>query len=209
MTRWARFKNKQEHDATSWHELKVKKRSSGPKGGKSATGSKEEVPEWLEKRRAARRERRRKGWPCFHCRQPGHMAANCPEKTGETSICFKCGSTEHDIYKCTAKVGKDEMPFATCFICKEKGHLSSKCPDNPRGLYPDGGGCRFCGSVEHYRRDCPERSVNQNKDTERRRTYKMRNEQESVEAIDNSSGDSSEDEAPKPKKKKSKKLVKF
>ena len=25
-----------------------------------------------------------------------------------------------------------------------------------------GGGCRFCGSVEHYRRDCPERNSNKN-----------------------------------------------
>merc|ERR1712236_88882 len=29
------------------------------------------------------------------------------------------------------------------------------CPDNPRGLYPKGGGCVFCGSVEHLKRDCP------------------------------------------------------
>ena len=26
--------------------------------------------------------------------------------------------------------------------------------DNPRGLYPKGGGCRFCGSVEHLKNDC-------------------------------------------------------
>ena len=29
------------------------------------------------------------------------------------------------------------------------------CPDNPKGLYPKGGGCVFCGSVEHLKRDCP------------------------------------------------------
>lgn len=44
-----------------------------------------------------------------------------------------------------------------CFTCKETGHLTRECPDNPRGLYPKGGGCKECGSVEHLLRDCPER----------------------------------------------------
>ena len=33
--------------------------------------------------------------------------------------------------------------------------LIQACPDNPKGLYPKGGGCVFCGSVEHLKRDCP------------------------------------------------------
>merc|ERR1712058_217833 len=45
--------------------------------------------------------------------------------------------------------------FAVCFICKQEGHLAKACPDNPKGLYPNGGGCVFCGSVEHLKRDCP------------------------------------------------------
>ena len=60
------------------------------------------------------------------------------------------------------------------------GHLARSCPENPRGLYPQGinnvswhlkkiyplnfcfvmhfkgGGCKFCGSVEHLKRDCPQ-----------------------------------------------------
>jgi len=208
MTRWARFKNKQEHDASSWQDLKKAKQHNRGKNNKG--GKEEEIPEWLEKRRAARRERRKRGKPCFHCREPGHMAAKCPKKgEGESAqdICFKCGSTEHSIYQCKKDTG-DDMPFATCFICKQKGHLSSKCPDNPRGLYPDGGGCRFCGSVEHYRRDCPERNPNKN-NGERKQTFKMRTQakEESIEAIDNSSDDESDHhEAPKPKKAK---VVKF
>ena len=29
------------------------------------------------------------------------------------------------------------------FNCLQTGHLAKACPDNPRGLYPKGGGCRF------------------------------------------------------------------
>ena len=51
-------------------------------------------------------------------------------------------------------VGK--YPYAKCFICGEQGHLSNQCPDNPRGLYPNGGCCGTCGSVELFKKDCPE-----------------------------------------------------
>src|SRR5579875_2238826 len=56
---------------------------------------------------------------------------------------------------------KDGTSFATCFICGEKGHLSSKCPHSTHGLYPNGGCCRTCGSVEHLVRDCPEKKKKQ------------------------------------------------
>ena len=49
-----------------------------------------------------------------------------------------------------------EFPYAKCYVCGERGHLSRMCPHNPRGLYVDGGCCNQCGSVEHYKRDCPE-----------------------------------------------------
>lgn len=44
-------------------------------------------------------------------------------------------------------------------MCGASGHLSNTCPDNPRRLYADGGSCKLCGSVEHYKKDCPERKI--------------------------------------------------
>ncbi|NXY49154.1 ZCHC9 protein, partial [Ceuthmochares aereus] len=100
---------------------------------------------------------------CFHCREPGHGVADCPavleSQDMGTGICYRCGSTEHDISKCKAKVDPvaGAFPYAKCFICGEMGHLSRSCPDNPKGLYAEGGSCKLCGSVEHFRKDCPEK----------------------------------------------------
>ncbi|XP_014786082.1 zinc finger CCHC domain-containing protein 9 [Octopus bimaculoides] len=110
-----------------------------------------------EKRRQKRVDTREKDTICFKCREKGHDMASCPkmEATEEgAGICFKCGSTEHSLKQCRVK--GDRLAYAKCFICKETGHLSKQCPDNPRGLYPNGGCCRECGSVEHYRKDCPD-----------------------------------------------------
>ncbi|KAM4809881.1 zinc finger CCHC domain-containing protein 9 [Rhinophrynus dorsalis] len=121
---------------------------------------------WKDQRREDRRLKRQSNKKdrmiCFHCRKPGHGMADCVEASRcqemGTGICFRCGSTEHEINKCRAKVDPalGEFPFAKCFICGEMGHLSRSCPDNPKGLYAEGGSCRICGSVEHFQRDCPE-----------------------------------------------------
>lgn len=71
----------------------------------------------------------------------------------KTGICYKCGSTEHRLQQCTVK--GDSFAYATCFICGKQGHWSRLCPDNPNGLYPNGGCCNECGSIEHFKRDCP------------------------------------------------------
>ncbi|OAD75266.1 CCHC-type zinc finger transcription factor, partial [Phycomyces blakesleeanus NRRL 1555(-)] len=70
---------------------------------------------------------------CFGCRKTGHSVGNCPE---------------------AKQSGQDELPFAKCFVCKAQGHLSGQCPENSKGLYPNGGGCRFCGKVDHLAKDC-------------------------------------------------------
>ena len=92
------------------------------------------------------------------------MLSDCPEAQKavmdkdvlHAGHCFKCGSDEHTSKECNSKrKGADAFAFAVCFICKESGHLAKACPDNPKGLYPKGGGCRFCGSVEHLKSECP------------------------------------------------------
>ena len=114
-----------------------------------------------ERRIAEKSLARSKKLVCFNCRAPGHMLSECPNaKTdigqGASGHCFKCGSLEHTSKDCKSNLRRENAyRFAVCFICKQEGHLAKACPDNPRGLYPKGGGCVFCGSVEHLKRDCP------------------------------------------------------
>jgi len=91
---------------------------------------------------------------CFACRKVGHSAKNCKESLG-IGMCYSCGSLEHTTKDCK-KLSKDgnKFKFATCFVCKEQGHLAGACPKNEKGLYPNGGSCRFCDKVDHLARDC-------------------------------------------------------
>ena len=98
---------------------------------------------------------------CFQCREPGNVLIDRPQlKTSKLKskigYCFKCGSNEHTSKDCKLKLkGADAYRFAECFVSKQTGHLVEACPDNPKGLYPKGGGCRFFGSVEHLKSECP------------------------------------------------------
>ncbi|KAJ8339569.1 hypothetical protein SKAU_G00363550 [Synaphobranchus kaupii] len=143
-----------------------------PRGPPGAPGVEEGLREEVEvalkkdKRREDRRIKRqnvkKNSMLCFNCRKPGHGLADCPEADNDEEmgrgICYRCGSTEHEIQRCRAKVDPavGDYPYAKCFICSQTGHLSKSCPDNPKGLYAAGGCCRVCGSVEHFQKDCPE-----------------------------------------------------
>ncbi|XP_073480541.1 zinc finger CCHC domain-containing protein 9 [Aquarana catesbeiana] len=180
MTRWARpghvnapSRNRKLCAATPWEELRKagqersaqtsRKKKEGKYVNQDVNGFNALHKEQRrEDRRLKRQTNKTNKMVCFHCRKPGHGMADCSEalrcQEMGTGICFRCGSTEHELKKCRAKVDPalGEFPYAKCFICGEMGHLSRSCPDNPKGLYAQGGSCRICGSVEHFQRDCPE-----------------------------------------------------
>ncbi|XP_013983768.1 zinc finger CCHC domain-containing protein 9 [Salmo salar] len=146
-------------------------------GGAGMEGLREEVETALKKdrrredRRIKRQDDKKSNMVCFNCRKPGHGLADCPEADRDEEmgrdICYRCGSTEHEIQRCRAKIDPalGEYPYAKCFICSKTGHLSRSCPDNPKGLYAAGGCCRVCGSVEHFQKDCPEHQAASNQVT--------------------------------------------
>ncbi|PWN30450.1 hypothetical protein BDZ90DRAFT_215722 [Jaminaea rosea] len=90
----------------------------------------------------------------------GEVSSSTAGLTGKETVglCFRCGSTSHILSRCrrpAPTVGPD-LPFATCFVCGSKGHLSSRCSQNAgKGVYPNGGCCKLCQSVEHLAKDCP------------------------------------------------------
>lgn len=102
---------------------------------------------------------------CLRCRETGHSLKECTANISEEGIenaknvssfkklyCYNCGSDEHTHKACPAPFSN--FSHAICFVCNEKGHLASACAQNAHGVYPDGGGCHFCGSTKHLARNC-------------------------------------------------------
>ena len=128
--------------------------SSGPPIVQPLTPSKQVL-----KRRQRRVIRKERGMVCFGCRSKGHSIKTCPKESISNS-CYRCGSKEHALSKCPIPLDPENpTPLASCFVCNKAGHLSKDCPLNDKGLYPHGGGCKFCGSVRHLAQHCKPSSM--------------------------------------------------
>lgn len=69
-------------------------------------------------------------------------------------------------------------PLLTLCLCRThtQGHLASKCPSNTgHGIYPNGGSCKLCSSVEHLAKDCPLRQSSSTAATNATLTYSTAN----------------------------------
>jgi zinc finger CCHC domain-containing protein 9 len=112
------------------------------------------------KRRQRRVTKKERSMICFGCRSKGHSIKSCPKESN--SSCYRCGSSDHSLSRCPIPTDPENpTPLASCFVCSKSGHLSKDCPSNDKGLYPHGGGCKFCGSVRHLAQHC-----NPSKDTQ-------------------------------------------
>ncbi|KAJ2333115.1 hypothetical protein GGI00_002483 [Coemansia sp. RSA 2681] len=131
----------------------------GPKRNRSESSKVKRA----ERRRLFRQIDKERNFTCFLCRQMGHSVKNCPKAESGTAVdvCYHCGSADHTTKVCPTP--SKTFSFATCFVCGGQGHLSSACQKNEKGLYPNGGGCKYCGSTSHLMKDC---KPTKNKDVE-------------------------------------------
>ncbi|KAG0172646.1 hypothetical protein DFQ28_003100 [Apophysomyces sp. BC1034] len=143
MTRYTKLQRKTHEKASGFDVtplLPTKKSEATEQSSTNESGQKrqrdanpEKALKEADKRKKRRMMLKHKNTICFGCRKKGHPVGDCPEAKQKV---------------------QDELPFAKCFVCKAVGHLSGQCPENDHGLYPNGGGCRFCSQVDHLAKDC-------------------------------------------------------
>jgi hypothetical protein len=84
---------------------------------------------------------------CFNCKEPGHYASNCPERSNKAN-------TQGNM--------KKDLSMITCFKCKQKGHDSNQCPEKSISMTVVNKGdtstvqCYNCNELGHYANKCPE-----------------------------------------------------
>ncbi len=152
------------HDESNVQKSSGKKRrfNKNKEGVEGSVKEQKEVPVQPSSRAQRRKMAKFKNTVCFACRKTGHPVSECPNSG--SNLCYNCGALDHASGSCPLPVDKSNpYPFATCFVCNEKGHIAGACPKNENGLYPNGGGCKYCGSKTHYAKDC--KPVKQGKDT--------------------------------------------
>lgn len=90
--------------------VETKHDASLTKDGNHPSLSTNQIEREKLRRRSRREKAKEKKMDCFLCRQKGHSVANCPRNqqadvdlSGLGSICYRCGSLEHILAKCTQK----------------------------------------------------------------------------------------------------------
>ncbi|KAH5708163.1 hypothetical protein HBI81_256390 [Parastagonospora nodorum] len=96
---------------------------------------------------------------CHTCKQPGHLAKDCPRKI-DMQECKECKQLGHTkLYcpeiTCSNCLQQGHMRNAceaapACKVCYQAGHMARHCPARPPKVKP----CKKCGSVEHPTNEC-------------------------------------------------------